>query len=1167
MAQLALAVGGAAAGSSLFGRVGAQIGFLGGSLVGAWLFAPRTTIEGPRLDDLNVTVSTYGIPIPIGYGTPRMSGNVIWSTGLIEIKNKKKVGGKGGPSTTQISYTYKASFAVAFARREAYSVLRIWGDSKLIYDITSTGGVPNNQVSKDLNFRFYSGTATQTVDPLIESLEGINESPAYRDTVYIVFEDMDLLDFGNRIPSITAEIAFAGTDDFPYTKLTVDNATTLFPAGNCWTKDPFRPFLYCTYLSRIAKFNSVTGAFLQGTTFIMNGTEEGTLSGPPAVDDTGYLYVQVGGQGAAPYYKIDPNSLEPIAGIGTSALTSLYPRRMSNLSDAIAAVIPQFGDYKNCVIVTTRGGNDGIKAFCRDKTVAFPVGAMYDIHRNPARLPELAYLGVFYLTDCKNGSANDWPSQLAIDKNKTIWVGCRGVSSTAHLYKIHLIAPALDDFDFAPEHESTMVCTGEMYDLSAYLTNCRYVTYVEDDHTLIIATNGGATSPSNNWAVKFDIETETVVATYSNSVHSCLGLYGSGMFRLGPQNGKILLADGQNGVLLDTATLKQLEDRFEWGSWKANDRRGYVWDSRSDSVFWAVNTGLSLENEVYRYWLHRKTGMSEALDTVVTDICNRCFLTGLIDTTDLAADSVRAYAIGRQMNGRAALNPLSLGFLFDAVETDWILKFYKRGRAAVFAIPESDLGAHSQGAHPETNIVETFIQQIEIPEMIHVKYIDVDKDHQTGLQYAKRHADVMNSGKKQTMELAIGFMASEAKTLARTWLYQINEEQANIELSLGTKWLALDPTDVGTVTDESIQHTLSISTIQLNDLIIGIRGIQTDTQIFTQSATGDKGGGGGQSLALPGATELFLIDTSLLRDYDEAQGITAPLYLATAAYTDDWIGAVVFKATDGINFLDVVSSTNTLSWGTALTQLTASTNWATWDRFRTLTVAMQQGTPETATELAVLNGANAALLGNPIDGWEVIQWATVTDLGDGQYKLENLLRARRGTDAFMEHIVGDLFIILEDNTLLKHPMTIAEIGAIRYFRAVTIGGVFDNAVIKEITFVGNALKPYSPGDIRGARDGSGNLTITWQRRTRYGGAWRDGTGAVPLGETTEAYELDILNSGGTIVRTIASLTSETASYTAAQQVIDFGSTQSALNVAVYQLSRVVGRGNPGWATI
>jgi len=52
----------------------------------------------------------------------------------------------------------------------------------------------------------------------------------------------------------------------------------------------------------------------------------------------------------------------------------------------------------------------------------------------------------------------------------------------------------------------------------------------------------------------------------------------------------------------------------------------------------------------------------------------------------------------------------------------------------------------------------------------------------------------------------------------------------------------------------------------------------------------------------------------------------------------------------------------------------------------------------------------------------------------------------------------------------------------------------------------------------------------------------------------------------TVKRTLTT-TSPTVTYSAAQQVTDFGAAQSSVTVRVYQLSAVVGRGYPAVASI
>ena len=111
MAQLAVAAAGAAIGG-VFGSPSA--GWLIGSFIGSQLFGETQKVEGPRLGDLQVQASTYGMGIPQIWGAMRLAGNVIWARDLIEKRNKQSAG-KGGGGQTVVSYEYFATFAVAFA--------------------------------------------------------------------------------------------------------------------------------------------------------------------------------------------------------------------------------------------------------------------------------------------------------------------------------------------------------------------------------------------------------------------------------------------------------------------------------------------------------------------------------------------------------------------------------------------------------------------------------------------------------------------------------------------------------------------------------------------------------------------------------------------------------------------------------------------------------------------------------------------------------------------------------------------------------------------------------------------------------------------------------------------------------------------------------------------
>jgi hypothetical protein len=184
----------AALGQMIGGPVGSAAGALIGTQIDQRLFGGGGR-QGPRLQELKVTTSSYGVPVARHYGRVRTGGSIIWSTDLRESREKKG-GGKGAPSLT--SYSYSVSCAVALSSRPIAGVGRIWADGNLL---RGAGG----DLKVGGSLRTYTGHGDQQVDPLIASACG-PECPAYRGLAYCVFEDLQLSEFGNRIPTLTFEI-------------------------------------------------------------------------------------------------------------------------------------------------------------------------------------------------------------------------------------------------------------------------------------------------------------------------------------------------------------------------------------------------------------------------------------------------------------------------------------------------------------------------------------------------------------------------------------------------------------------------------------------------------------------------------------------------------------------------------------------------------------------------------------------------------------------------------------------------------------------------------------------------------------------------------------------------------------------------------------------------
>lgn len=234
MATLVLgAVGtaiGGAFGGAILGFSGAAIGgFIGstvGSVVDSWIvssLAPAQRIEGARLDTLRITSATEGAVIPRLYGRMRIGGNIIWATDFREeTKTTTQGGGKGGGGSKvkTTEYLYYASFAVALCEGPITGIGRVWADGKAM-DMTG------------VTWRWYPGNEVQAADPFIAAKMGAANTPAYRGTAYVVFEDLALTTFGNRLPQLSFEVFRPLADADTAEGLT--RAVTLIPASGEFT--------------------------------------------------------------------------------------------------------------------------------------------------------------------------------------------------------------------------------------------------------------------------------------------------------------------------------------------------------------------------------------------------------------------------------------------------------------------------------------------------------------------------------------------------------------------------------------------------------------------------------------------------------------------------------------------------------------------------------------------------------------------------------------------------------------------------------------------------------------------------------------------------------------------------------------------------------------------
>lgn len=205
-------------GQSVGGPIGAFIGSTLGRAIDQRAIASLEPArqKGPRLETLRVQGTAEGTPMACVFGRARVTGQVIWAARFQEGRTTRSAG-KGGPRT--VEYDYALSFAVALCEGEIDGVGRVWADGQPM-DLSG------------VTMRVHRGGAEQSPDPLIEAVEmrqapapsgpsgpssghdvsflhpheGGGDTPSYRGCAYVVFEDLALGPFGNRVPQLSFEV-------------------------------------------------------------------------------------------------------------------------------------------------------------------------------------------------------------------------------------------------------------------------------------------------------------------------------------------------------------------------------------------------------------------------------------------------------------------------------------------------------------------------------------------------------------------------------------------------------------------------------------------------------------------------------------------------------------------------------------------------------------------------------------------------------------------------------------------------------------------------------------------------------------------------------------------------------------------------------------------------
>lgn len=1149
MAQLAVAGAGAAIGFAIGGPVGAQVGWAVGGVVGAVLFPPEgPTIEGPRLSDLNGgQTSAYGVPIPTVAGRFKGAGNVIWKAPIREVRSEREQG-KGGGGPTYVEWRYYGSWAVGLCEwlipPTNPGVLKIWFDAKLVYDTTGSSEVVS---VPGLGWRFHAGTEEQLPDLLITATVGADRAPAHRGLCYIVFEDVPLETFGNRIPNVTVEIASEVTQSFPQVNsvppaspLIADSVPCDLTYINDWpvnvAVDYRRGRIYEGRQVRTGFSGSSADFVIRVYDLLTMETISEHRCDAIAADyggagaclapahmhlaADGYLYAcgrtAASIQNRLPLWKIDPDSWRAVGvfgpasggglGFGDNGAWLLNPMQITSVqvprlaAEPLTFIIVQ-GTYSFAMVIDAYDMSYVWGA--ADSTIE-PPALSGSLGISPLSYPIILVPGAASIFDGADlwylrGSYDASPQQVEITR-------IRLTSGAASLGAG--MAMGITRTDFTPVDIAAYV------DPAASRIVLQSAWWDDTDQTLVITISGSGGPlgwgqfSTFKWSPSSGDVLWRKVGHSLSPLHDARGAQGRVLGALWGLGGNLVLQTGTGDELVNVA---------------GAEFNNLFWLEEQQAVIGYREDGVGAK-EIAKRYLTRAAPTALTVGQVVAALCERAGYEVSDYNVGALTDALRGYVLGRPMSARDAIQPLAAAFQFDAAEQDDVMLFRKRGGSAVATITYDDMVRESAD---EPVIQETRAQDADLPRELTVRFADVERGWEQGAQTWQRPLNptaTMTSRGVASLDMPIPITAAEAKTIAKRLCVSTWRERTRLQLAVGPAFSRLVPTDaVNVTTRDGATTRCRVGAVQ--DGANWSRRLELVTESAaaydlteTEADSGDDWDE--PAMPLPYYTRLIVPDLALITDGDDLGQAGLREYAFACAYDGArWRSVRLVRSADLATWSDLGYSTTPTSWGSVASLPAAPATPWTWDEAGELVVRMTDGEPQSATELEVLNWANMAALVGTDGSAEIIQWRDAADEGDGVFRLTGLLRGRRGTeDRIASRRAGDLFLLL-DAQRAAFSAPASEAAATRYYRAVGIYETVNTAAATTTKSArGRAERPYALCQVTGTRDGSQNLTIAWVRRTRLGGEWLDGTGTVPLAEASEAYEVDVLNGPPAVAR-------------------------------------------------
>jgi hypothetical protein len=601
-------------------------------------------------------------------------------------------------------------------------------------------------------------------------------------------------------------------------------------------------------------------------------------------------------------------------------------------------------------------------------------------------------------------------------------------------------------------------------------------------------------------------------------------------------------------------------------------------------------------------------GTKDNVNTVLLDIGSACGVTPIAGTIGTLLLSGRLKQDGSSAKSFIE-EAIQRYFLVSYLDDNGIINFAKQENTDTpIDIDYEDLGVISFNDNPSEPFTENILDSQDLPSQVTLNYIHTNDSFNGGsATWIKPSASHFRA---ESLSTSLAMTADEASQFCWRYMRKVWDEdrdfsfrllpenapnirvrdKINVPLIPGSNPVTLQVTEIQTGADFSLeikaipyqgetfsttpsvpkytQVTVTGSTIQLSPNLTAQPVISDGITVYTEGIdyTVDLVTGEITLITIPS-------DTVLNIDYESEPDLTEndtdpngelpffgepivtildiprvnnsdPPSLYLAIEPDPSYGIVgttdLYARIDGSSYVKIGRAQSATTTGVLDSALPLATGL---DTVNTVSIVLDRGFIDPLT-LTQFNNNEFILLINDehIVAKDVVLTAPLT------YDVSYLKRGHNGTLA-SSHAIGDKVTVLNGNgKVIGINGDATNIGKTLDVKAIPLGQSLSTitAVYSQV-IEGLYFKPYAGSSATATKNQIGKITINWTANN---------TGLNPL--NPYSFEVDIL-SGLTVVRTISS-GSPSVVYSVEDQVTDFGSTQSSLDVKIYQVSIEYGRG-------